>query len=70
MLHNLRQYDVYSKGIDGIQIKTSGGGMITLISSILAMILFCNELWIYSSTTVVNRMAVDMDPVRRMSIHS
>ena len=64
MWQNLRQYDVYSKGVEGIEVRTKSGGVVTLVSGLLALFLFLSELRLFVSTEVVNRMFVDTSPVR------
>ncbi|RHY32345.1 hypothetical protein DYB32_002694 [Aphanomyces invadans] len=63
MFHRLRQYDVYTKGVEGIQEKTTCGALITVISVAIVFLLFLSELGIYTTTQVVNRMHVDTVPV-------
>jgi len=65
MLRQLRQYDVYTKGVEGIQEKTLGGAFITVVSVAVVLLLFLSELGIYTTTVVVNRMSVDTMPVSR-----
>ncbi|ETV72729.1 hypothetical protein, variant [Aphanomyces astaci] len=62
MFNRLRQYDVYTKGVDGIQEKTMGGAIITVISVAIVILLFLSELGLYTTTEVVNRMHVDTVP--------
>ncbi|OQS06780.1 endoplasmic reticulum-Golgi intermediate compartment protein [Thraustotheca clavata] len=62
MLQRLRQYDVYTKGVEGIQERTTGGAIITLTSLVVVLLLFLSELGIYTTTEVANRMYVDVDP--------
>ncbi|ETW03857.1 hypothetical protein H310_05207 [Aphanomyces invadans] len=62
MFHRLRQYDVYTKGVEGIQEKTTCGALITVISVAIVFLLFLSELGIYTTTQVVNRMHVDTVP--------
>ncbi|EQC41387.1 hypothetical protein SDRG_01358 [Saprolegnia diclina VS20] len=62
MLQRLRQYDVYTKGVEGIQERTTSGAIITLVSLVVVLLLFLSELGIYTTTEVVNRMYVDIDP--------
>ena len=64
MWQNLRQYDVYSKGVEGIEVRTKSGGVVTLVSGLLALFLFLSELRLFVSTEIVNRMFVDTSPVR------
>ena len=64
MWQNLRQYDVYSKGVEGIEVRTKSGGVVTLVSGLLALFLFLSEWRLFVSTEVVNRMFVDTSPVR------
>ncbi|KAH9196107.1 hypothetical protein AeNC1_001922 [Aphanomyces euteiches] len=62
MFSRLRQYDVYTKGVEGIQEKTAVGAVITVLSVAVALLLFLSELNMYTSTEVVNRMYVDTMP--------
>ncbi|KAF0689501.1 Aste57867_19058 [Aphanomyces stellatus] len=62
MFNRLRQYDVYTKGVEGIQEKTLGGAIITVVSVAIVFLLLLSELGIYTTTEVVNRMYVDAIP--------
>ncbi len=63
-LYHFRQYDLYTKGVDGITERTLVGGIITVVSIVVVVLLLLSELSQFTSTEVVNRMYVDTDPVR------
>ena len=58
------QYDIYSKGVDGINVKTMGGGIISLGCIFIIITLLCAETYSFISTKIVHRMYVDALPVR------
>ncbi|DBA00549.1 TPA: hypothetical protein N0F65_006453 [Lagenidium giganteum] len=57
-----RQFDVYTKGLEGIQERTIGGGVVTLISCICVAFLLLSEVSVWWTVEVVNRMHVDTEP--------
>ena len=62
-----RRFDLYSKGVEGIQERTIGGGLVTLVSCIVVAFLLLSELSVWWTVSVTHHMHVDTDPVR--SIH-
>lgn len=55
----MRKLDYYQKSIDGIQVKTYYGGIITIVSSVIILVLFISELNLFVSTHTKHRMHVD-----------
>ena len=55
---------MYNKAMEGIQVRTFGGGLVTLICGSIVLMLFLSELVLFCSVNVRNRMSVDTEPVR------
>lgn len=64
MWQNLRRYDAYSKSVEGIEVRTKTGGIVTLCSGLIVVVLFLSEFILFCTPNVVNRMYVDTSPVR------
>ena len=59
-----RRFDLNVKGVEGIQERTIGGGIVTLLSCVAAAFLLLSELSLWWTVSVTHRMHVDPDPVR------
>ncbi|KAI1707887.1 endoplasmic reticulum vesicle transporter domain-containing protein [Ditylenchus destructor] len=59
LISKFRNFDVYLKPVDDCRVKTPFGGLITLISFIVIIALFCSETWNYLSVEVVEQLFVD-----------
>lgn len=68
--HNLasmgswRRFDLNLKGVEGIQERTIGGGVVTLLSCCFVAFLLLSELSVWWTVDVAHRMHVDTDSVR------
>jgi hypothetical protein len=64
-----RRFDFNLKGVEGIQERTIGGGVVTLVSFVVVAFLLLSELSIWWSVEVTHRMHVDTASVRvRLSL--
>lgn len=59
-----RRFDINAKGVEGIQERTIGGGIVTLLSCLCVAFLLCSEFSVWWTVDVAHRMHVDTDPVR------
>ncbi|KAI9986986.1 hypothetical protein PInf_026092 [Phytophthora infestans] len=62
--HNMtwRRFDLNAKGVEGIQERTIGGGVVTLMSCVAVAFLLLSELSVWWTVSVTHRMHVDTDP--------
>lgn len=60
-----RRFDLNLKGVEGIQERTIGGGVVTLLSCCFVAFLLLSELSVWWTVDVAHRMHVDTDSVRR-----
>ncbi|KAL3121387.1 hypothetical protein niasHT_004971 [Heterodera trifolii] len=69
-LHRLRRFDLYTKPVEDCRVKTPFGGVITLISFVVIVLLFISETWSYLSVDVVEQLFVDSTSAEmRIEIH-
>ena len=59
LFKRFRKFDVYTKPIDDCRVKTSFGGLITLISYTVIIILFITETISFMSVEIVEQLYVD-----------
>lgn len=59
-----RRFDLNAKGVEGIQERTIGGGVVTLLSCAFVAFLLLSELSVWWTVDVGHRMHVDTSPVR------
>uniref|UniRef100_M4BZN4 Endoplasmic reticulum vesicle transporter C-terminal domain-containing protein n=1 Tax=Hyaloperonospora arabidopsidis (strain Emoy2) TaxID=559515 RepID=M4BZN4_HYAAE len=57
-----RRFDLNVKGVEGIQERTIGGGIVTLLSCVVAAFLLLSELSVWWTVSVTHHMHVDTDP--------
>jgi hypothetical protein len=57
-----RRFDINAKGVEGIQVRTIGGGVVTLLSCVCVAFLLFSEFAVWWSVDVTHRMHVDTDP--------
>ncbi|CAI5718146.1 unnamed protein product [Peronospora effusa] len=57
-----RRFDLNSKGVDGIQERTIGGGLVTLVSCMVVAFLLLSELSVWWTVSVTHHMHVDTAP--------
>ncbi|CEG49216.1 F-box protein containing LRR [Plasmopara halstedii] len=58
----LRRFDINVKGVEGIQERTIGGGVVTLLSCAFAIFLMLSEFSVWWSVDVIHHMHVDTEP--------
>ena len=59
MWKNLKRLDVHTKAMDGIQVKSLMGAILTVVSGILMVYLFISEFVFYRTTSTNNHLFVD-----------
>uniref|UniRef100_A0A915EDD6 Endoplasmic reticulum-Golgi intermediate compartment protein 3 n=1 Tax=Ditylenchus dipsaci TaxID=166011 RepID=A0A915EDD6_9BILA len=57
--NRFRNFDVYTKPVDDCRVKTSFGGLITLVSFLVIGALFCSETYTFFSVEVAEQLYVD-----------
>ncbi|GAB9466198.1 hypothetical protein Gpo141_00003577 [Globisporangium polare] len=57
-----RRFDINAKGVEGIQERTIGGGIVTLLSCLCVAFLLMSEFSVWWTVDVAHRMHVDTDP--------
>ncbi|CAF1168829.1 unnamed protein product [Adineta steineri] len=68
MSGQLKRFDAYAKTLDDFRIRTTSGGFVTIISSILIFILFFIELKYFLTTDIVQVLFVDTSRQEKMNI--
>lgn len=63
-----RRFDINAKGVEGIQERTIGGGLVTLLSCLCVAFLLVSEFSVWWTVDVTHRMHVDTDPVRALAL--
>jgi hypothetical protein len=58
-MNKLRNLDAYPKINEDFYSRTLSGGVITLASSILMLLLFFSELWLYLHASTETKLVVD-----------
>ncbi|KAJ7556838.1 hypothetical protein O6H91_05G100600 [Diphasiastrum complanatum] len=69
VLNRLRQLDAYPKINEDFYSRTLSGGVITLVSSIVMVLLFLTELRLYLRPSTVNELLVDTSRGEQLQIH-
>ncbi|XP_029650596.1 endoplasmic reticulum-Golgi intermediate compartment protein 3 isoform X2 [Octopus sinensis] len=69
IISRLRQFDAYPKTLEDFRVKTFGGAIVTLISSMLMFILFISELNYYLTKEVHPELFVDTSRGHKIPIH-
>lgn len=65
----LFQLDAYAKTFDDLRIRTSTGGLLTLVSAIFVVILTVSEIKDYLSISVVSKLSVDTSRASSLPIY-
>lgn len=68
MSGQLKRFDAYAKTLDDFRIRTTSGGLMTIISSVLIIILFLLELKYYLTIDVNQVLFVDTSRQEKMNI--
>lgn len=70
---NLKSFDIYPKMEETVEeqglVKTTFGGITTLITAFILFCLFFSELSEYMSTTMVHHLKVDTEGMKRLQIY-
>ncbi|GAB1606338.1 Hypothetical predicted protein [Argonauta hians] len=69
ILSRLRQYDAYPKTLEDFRVKTFGGAIVTVISSVLMFALFISELNFYLTKEIHPELFVDTSRGHKILIH-
>ncbi|KAF1790529.1 Leucine-rich repeat domain, L domain-like [Phytophthora cactorum] len=62
-----RRFDLNVKGVEGIQERTIGGGVVTVVSCVVVAFLLLSEFSVWWTVSVTHRMHVDTDPVQKVA---
>jgi hypothetical protein len=68
MSGQLKRFDAYAKTLDDFRIRTTSGGFVTIISSIIIFLLFFLELKYFLTTDIVQVLFVDTSRQEKMNI--
>jgi hypothetical protein len=68
MSGQLKRFDAYAKTIDDFRIRTTSGGFVTIISSLIIFLLFFLELKYFLTTDIVQVLFVDTSRQEKMNI--
>jgi len=68
MSGQLKRFDAYAKTLDDFRIRTTSGGFVTIISSLIIFLLFILELKYYLTIDVVQVLFVDTSRQEKMNI--
>jgi hypothetical protein len=68
MSGQLKRFDAYAKTLDDFRIRTTSGGFVTIISSVIIFILFFIELKYFLTTDIVQVLFVDTSRQEKMNI--
>jgi hypothetical protein len=68
MSGQLKRFDAYAKTLDDFRIRTTSGGFVTIISSLIIFLLFILELKYYLTTDVIQVLFVDTSRQEKMNI--
>ena len=64
----LKRFDAYAKTLDDFRVRTTGGGLMTIVSSLIIFFLFVIELRYFLATDVVQVLFVDTSRQEKMNI--
>lgn len=68
MSGQLKRFDAYAKTLDDFRVRTTSGGFMTIISSLIIILLFLLELKYYLTIDVVQVLFVDTSRHEKMNI--
>lgn len=68
MSGQLKRFDAYAKTLDDFRIRTTSGGFVTIISSLIICLLFLVELKYFLTTDIVQVLFVDTSRQEKMNI--
>lgn len=68
MSAQLKHFDAYAKTLDDFRVRTTSGGLVTIISTCIIIVLFFVQLQYYLSTDVTQVLFVDTSRQEKMNI--
>ena len=69
VFNRIRSFDAYPKTQDEVRIKTFAGAILSIISTLLIIVLFLNEVSLYLSPSVETELQVDTSRMEKLPIH-
>lgn len=68
MSANLKRFDAYAKTIDDFRVRTTSGGLVTILSTVIILLLFYLQLQYYLTTDIEQVLFVDTSRQAKMNI--
>ena len=68
MSGQLKRFDAYAKTLDDFRVRTTSGGLVTIISTLIIFILFCLQLQYYLTTDIEQVLFVDTSRQGKINI--
>src|SRR5271167_3218900 len=68
MSGQLKRFDAYAKTLDDFRVRTTSGGLVTIISTLTIFILFILQLQYYLTTDIEQVLFVDTSRHEKMNI--
>ncbi|CAF1041242.1 unnamed protein product [Adineta steineri] len=68
MSGQLKRFDAYAKTLDDFRVRTTSGGLVTIISTCIIFILFFLQLQYYLTTDIEQVLFVDTSRLEKMNI--
>ena len=68
MSGQLKRFDAYAKTLDDFRVRTTSGGLVTIASTLIILLLFCLQLQYYLTTDINQVLFVDTSRQEKMNI--
>jgi hypothetical protein len=68
MSGQLKRFDAYAKTLDDFRVRTTSGGLVTIISTLIIFVLFFLQLQYYLTTDIEQVLFVDTSRQEKMNI--
>lgn len=68
MSGQLKRFDAYAKTLDDFRVRTTSGGLVTIVSTLIIILLFCFQLQYYLTTEINQVLFVDTSRQEKMNI--